>query len=372
MFKYSFVLANYNKGKYLKQCVNSILNQSYKNIEVILIDDFSNDESKDIISLYYNLENIKIIFHEKNMGKSYTFNEGFRQATGDYITLVGSDDYILENSLDKIDEVLSNSKEKIDMIYGDFYFYNEIENKYEPGYVPKNVKIKDFLFGCNVPSNNTFYSKNLIKNVGAFDEEFSKRGQDYDYMIRAMSYGNVKYLDEKLSVYRIGKNNSVGNLFDLLIIYRNILKKNEEIFSKDHEVYLLYLKTIEYYNYLIKTNNSDAFMLKISLLGTLLLFKTRFNKSSISIYGAGGMLTTTTEICNGLDIKINRIYDKYKKNSYIENYKIQDVLDINLNYDEFIFIIATVDKSTIIDFLGSKGLIHMKNYLFYNDYDKIN
>ncbi|WP_041173336.1 glycosyltransferase family 2 protein [Clostridium botulinum] len=69
MYKYTFIIPNYNKAKYLKQCIDSIINQSYKNFNLIIIDDCSTDDSVKIINLYKNMNNVKIIKHKTKYGK---------------------------------------------------------------------------------------------------------------------------------------------------------------------------------------------------------------------------------------------------------------------------------------------------------------
>ncbi len=94
-----------------------------------------------------------------------------------------------------------------------------------------------------------------------------------------------------------------------------------------------------------------------------------YKKSSISIYGAGGLLELVLFLCNEFNIKVNNIYDKFKYDTYYLDYPIQNPNKIK--NDEFIFICATVDKDNIINFLESKGLIHYYNYVFYDEYHSI-
>ncbi|APR01532.1 glycosyltransferase like 2 family protein [Clostridium botulinum] len=369
MYKYTFIIPNYNKAKYLKQCIDSIINQSYKNFNLIIIDDCSTDDSVKIINLYKNMNNVKIIKHKTNMGKSYTFNEGFKNAEGDYITIMGSDDYIKLNALENIDRFLLQQNQKIDFIYTDFYIYENEENKIKNGYISKDITIEELLFGCNITSLCTFYSKDLINNVTGFDEEFAVRGQDYDFIIRALCYGNSIYLDKRLAFYRVGLNNSVPDFSILANNYHEILLKNKDIFLK-HTDENIYNYVIKYYEYIIENNKYNSFILDITLIGTFLMLKKyMYKKSSISIYGAGGLLELVLFLCNEFNIKVNNIYDKFKYDTYYLDYPIQNPNKIK--NDEFIFICATVDKDNIINFLESKGLIHYYNYVFYDEYHSI-
>ena len=92
--KISVIVAVFNVEKYLKKCVESILNQTYQNLEVILINDGSTDQSGDICNEYAQKDNRVKVISRENRGIAFTRNEGLDTATGDYITFVDSDDYI--------------------------------------------------------------------------------------------------------------------------------------------------------------------------------------------------------------------------------------------------------------------------------------
>lgn len=96
--KVSIIVPIYNVEKYLEKCVNSILNQTYKNIEVLLVDDCSTDNSGEIAKQYEQKDNrCKYIKREKNGGLSAARNTGLEYATGEYLSFIDSDDWISEN-----------------------------------------------------------------------------------------------------------------------------------------------------------------------------------------------------------------------------------------------------------------------------------
>lgn len=92
--KISVIVAIYNVENYLSKCIESILNQTYQNLEIILIDDGSSDRSGDICDDYLRRDSRIRVIHRENRGIAYTRNEGLDVAKGDYITFVDSDDYI--------------------------------------------------------------------------------------------------------------------------------------------------------------------------------------------------------------------------------------------------------------------------------------
>lgn len=101
MDKVSIVVAVYNAEKTLKKCVESLLNQTYNNIEIILVNDCSKDNSLDICTEYSKTnDNVKVISNEKNSGVSATRNNGINNSTGEYICFVDSDDYVESNYIE--------------------------------------------------------------------------------------------------------------------------------------------------------------------------------------------------------------------------------------------------------------------------------
>lgn len=90
----SIVVPVYNVERYLERCIESIINQTYRNLEIILVDDGSTDSSSEICDLYKSKDERIIVFHKKNEGLSSARNLGLRNATGDYISFIDSDDYI--------------------------------------------------------------------------------------------------------------------------------------------------------------------------------------------------------------------------------------------------------------------------------------
>ncbi len=97
----SVIIPIYNAEKYLEQCMDSILNQTYKNLEVILVDDGSKDNSYGKCKLYAEKDNRFFVYHRSNSGVSNMRDYGLEMAGGDYITFLDPDDYINASMYDK-------------------------------------------------------------------------------------------------------------------------------------------------------------------------------------------------------------------------------------------------------------------------------
>lgn len=100
--KISIIVPIYNTGKYLKRCLNSIIEQEYKNIEIILVNDGSNDNSLSICNSYKNKDDRIIVIDKKHTGVADSRNVGIKRATGEYIGFVDSDDYIDKDMYKKL------------------------------------------------------------------------------------------------------------------------------------------------------------------------------------------------------------------------------------------------------------------------------
>ena len=121
--KISVIVPVYNVEKYLSRCIDSLIRQSYSNIEILLVDDGSKDESLSICKEYEAKDSRIHVFHKENEGLGLTRNYGVEQATGEYITFVDSDDYL---TLDAIDSMVKKAVETdADVVIASHYYKNK-------------------------------------------------------------------------------------------------------------------------------------------------------------------------------------------------------------------------------------------------------
>lgn len=138
MWKITIVVPVYNVEKYLCQCVESIVTQSYQNIEVILVDDGSTDRSAQICDDYSKKDNRVKVIHQKNSGAAKARNAGIREATGDFICFVDSDDYWNNRDCLKEINLLLTEDPKTDVVMFDFIKFYESSGKLQEN----RVKLK--------------------------------------------------------------------------------------------------------------------------------------------------------------------------------------------------------------------------------------
>ena len=176
----SVIMPTYNRGYIIKRAIDSILSQTYENLELIIVDDFSTDNTENIINSY-NDSRIIYIKLEKNMGANYARNVGFQNSNGKYITFQDSDDYSFTT---RIEEQIKALKEnKVDWV---FTAFNKIDRNKRKKF-PKNKIESDeiynkLLFG-NFVSTQVLLCKRKILEKISFDESLP-RFQDWDLALR--------------------------------------------------------------------------------------------------------------------------------------------------------------------------------------------
>lgn len=143
IFKISVIVPVYNNEKYVERCINSIMEQTYKNIEIIIIDDGSKDNSLQICERLKSFDERIIIISTENCGVSHARNLGIEKATGDYIAFVDSDDYVNENYLQNLINETDNGQ--VDMVISGY------TSVLKHGKISKNYDIK-----CGVYRKNEF------------------------------------------------------------------------------------------------------------------------------------------------------------------------------------------------------------------------
>ena len=241
----SIVVPIYNTEKYLKKCIDSLLNQTKKEIEIILINDGSTDNSEDIVK-EYNDERI-VYFKNKNQGIGKTRNFGIRKSRGDFLMFIDSDDYIRE---DCCEIMYKNAiKNKSDIVVSDFYkdYYGRYEtikiDSFSPSSLEDNKNL--FLIINPGPCNKIYKRELIINNKIIFDEEH--KYEDSPFVMNAIAKAKIiSKVDEPLSYYCIhrGSETTVRDerVFDLLYIIDKIrkdlkgldyLKENLDIFTVD-------------------------------------------------------------------------------------------------------------------------------------------
>ena len=218
----SIILPVYNGGKYLKSSIDSVLSQTYKEFELIIINDGSTDGSIEIINSYSD-ERIKLFDHKINIGYVYRLNEGIILSKGKFIARIDSDDLWKSNKLSTQIKAFNNDN-NLFFVATD---YNKIDEKGKVFFTEKSSNIKglknNILKRCFICHSSIIYRKEIIHNVGVYNENI-KYAEDYDYWIRILAKYKGLILPEVLTDYRI-TNESVSSKKRKTQIYFAIVSK---------------------------------------------------------------------------------------------------------------------------------------------------
>ena len=208
--KISIIVPVYNVEKYLKQCLDSIVNQTYKNLEIIIVNDGTKDNSMKIVEGYLSDSRVKVI-NKENGGLSSARNRGIEEATGDYISFVDSDDYIDINMYKRL---INICKDEEVIIFNHSRFDDITEEVVKKRYTNEN-KMKEleekmeYLYS-NIENScwNKIYKSSFIKeNRFKFMEILY---EDVCWNIEVFYQAKkVKILNESLYFYRINRKNSI-------------------------------------------------------------------------------------------------------------------------------------------------------------------
>ena len=254
--KVTIITVAFNSEETIEHTIRSVLNQRYKNIEYIIIDGESTDNTVDIIRSY-NSYDIKLI-SERDSGIYDGINKGLKLATGDIIGLLNSDDYFTHQNV--ISDILNHfiSNPQLKSVFADVAFVNSSNTlKIIRHYSSKHFKPWMFRFGFQ-PAHPTFYiRREVIDEVGYYRTDLRIAG-DFDFMLRVLlKHGiNYKYVSDLWVIMRTGGASTSG--------LRSLHKLNEEIlyscqfnsvYSNKIFIYLKYL--FKWRGFLFKKYNKN-------------------------------------------------------------------------------------------------------------------
>ena len=231
--KFSIIIPAYNAEKTIAKCIESIASQTYKNLEIIIINDGSNDKTQEIVLEYMKNDNRIKLINQKNKGVSYSRNKGIEKAKGEYINFIDADDYIEKNTLEEIEKL---TKRNYDFIRYNF-IYDTKETKRNNLYEFNNKEIdvelnknklykRFFLINNTIPTFTPllFIKKEIVKKI-FFDKNLCYL-EDADFYIELLNKSKKCYfkdlknytvtINESSSSRRISnKENNINSVINL-------------------------------------------------------------------------------------------------------------------------------------------------------------
>lgn len=215
-------ITNYNYGKFIKKAIDSVLNQTYKNIEIIIIDDGSTDDSKKVINEYEKHPLISVIY-QNNKGLTISNNIAISVARGQFIIRLDADDYLDENALKLLFSEFEKDTE-LGMVFGDWYEIDEYDNV--TAIERRHNFEKDVsLFDQPAHGACTMFRLSYLKELQGYDESLSRQ-DGYELWFRFIKKYKIKSINIPVFYYRKHGNNLTSNEEKLLNTRAQILEKH--------------------------------------------------------------------------------------------------------------------------------------------------
>ena len=289
MPKVSVVLPIYNVEKYLKKCLDSVINQTLKDIEIICVNDCSTDSCESIIREYINKDSrIKLINHKENQGLGFARNSGLLESRADYVSFIDSDDFVSENFIEELyNTALQNDA---DIVFtNNIYTVNETANNIKPYYHNRlNIWKKQFKnsyiegisnFNVNTPEKentpeyplvvawNKLYNKSFLTKYKLLYSKY-RLAEDVDMFYRFLVYNPKMCYNNNAKYYYLQRSTSlIGNIAHTKNMPLAILEVFENIFNYYKENKKELLIDCNYHNFFsllhtfnnYKADNKDEF-----------------------------------------------------------------------------------------------------------------
>jgi glycosyltransferase involved in cell wall biosynthesis len=210
--KISVIIPTYNRSGKLINALNSVLNQTYQQIEIIVVDDNSVDDTElKMKGFCEKVKSIKYIKHHINRGGGAARNTGVSYATGEYIAFLDSDDLWINTKLEEQIKLIISTD--ISMVFTGFNMIEELTNKIIDKYIVKNLKkpYEKLLFTNYIGTTSTILiKKQVFEDVGGFNINLSSC-QDWDLYLKVSKKYKIKGLEKLLVNYYVHQNSITGN-----------------------------------------------------------------------------------------------------------------------------------------------------------------
>lgn len=196
--KISIITPSFNQGAFIEETILSVLNQDYPNLEYIIIDGGSVDQTVDVIKKYES--KITYWVSEKDSGQSEAINKGLKLSTGEIVSWLCSDDLYLPESLHKVSKIFSENKNSV-MLHGKTILFDSKGKRAIKGAEMKDIHLRYYSV-IPFPQPSSFFRKRLIDEKGYLREDLHF-AMDFDLLIRAALSFEITPVDEVLSKYRL-------------------------------------------------------------------------------------------------------------------------------------------------------------------------
>jgi glycosyltransferase involved in cell wall biosynthesis len=248
--KVSVIIPTYNRANLLPRAIKSVLNQTFQDFELIIVDDGSTDNTRKVVEEFQQKDSrIKYIFQENSGGPAKPINSGIKNSKGEYIAILESDDEWLLEKLEKQIKVLEEFK-NVGLVscYAFRIFEDGTKKLYKTPYLElfKKTKWKLFWEKWGIISPSTIMiRKEVVEKIGFFDEKI-KAGADVDFYLRCIKEFDFYFIDEPLVNYYESEESLSKKQFwkKWISEYEYILEKYKEDFKECKKAKSKFLRTL--------------------------------------------------------------------------------------------------------------------------------
>lgn len=216
--KISVVIPLYNRERYIRSCVESVLRQTFPVHEIIVIDDGSRDNGGEALRDYVEKKSVRY-FYQENQGISRARNAGVAVATGDHIAFLDSDDLWLPAKLEK-QVALLRRHNHIEFVHNDADIIDGQGNIVADAscfrFYAQGRCFEEVLHSCGINTSSVLISKRLLDAVGLFDPRL-QGSEDYEFFMRSAARYEIGFVDEKLTLYRRHAEGASADRINILI-----------------------------------------------------------------------------------------------------------------------------------------------------------
>ena len=320
--KISVIVPIYNAEKYLKKCLNSIIHQNFNDLEILCINDGSTDNSFKIIQNFSKKDNRIKIFNTPNNGQGSARNLGLKHATGEYVSFIDADDWIIDDAYEKL--YYKSHKYDLDMLFfqminyinssgklveSDLYNYDLLSNNFDIDIPFSSNDASEFLFNIAVcPVSKLYKRKFLMENNILFPEGiiFEDNVFFYNAFLKA---NKISFINEHFYFRRRHSES----------ITQNISEKSFDIVPATNELLMLFKKNNWYSEYKISLiNHSFSMILEWFFKSKLILYEDFYIKIKSEFLG------------------LNEFKDDFNQYLYEDNHEIYNLFLENNHYLDFI------------------------------------
>ena len=238
----SIIIPVYRSKKYIERCIRSVFDQTYKDLEIIIVDDCGKDGSIDIIKrvmMEYPevVSKVRFIYNEFNKGCAAARREGMKDATGQYIIQIDSDDYADSTMVEKL--VNKAQKENADMVVCNYYHCNSERISMVKVSPPSSISefVNQLLLGyLHAGAWNKLMRRSIIKDHNIYPVPGINMGDDMTILIQALSYMNrISYVPESLYFYNRNAEGSVSRTNYSIVNDIKLINLLQSFFDEHHD-----------------------------------------------------------------------------------------------------------------------------------------